>query len=817
MISVITFYKDCTIKKEKNFILDDLTHGSTIEDYLATLSNQVINNFQYIKHNLSLTIRIDSSQVNLEMGKEAKNYDYVKIQNFDGETGEKAYYYFVINKTWKAKNTIEIELSMDTLNTFQFNNEYIINKKTLVKREHIDRFETIVVERRFAFSAHTGLNTHPLGTFNAEVAFCGGVESAEYEVLEQSTGVIHGGTFSTYDNQGRTGIRFRCIGDTSGIVGIQATIRLKALKRKIHKKSEEINAPVYKNPTILDANLIEKGGLSGDWSLYYKNSSNQADSPVDCYLVPSSPINASIQNSSLDVLPHLTSTNDYYIFCYDYNTPDVKLKVNGATYTCYHTYEGGLFSYHGVVCYAFMKDSNNKVHFYKFAGNTQIIVSGNWTEISDNVTSATFETNLTQIKCYVSSSLPDATTFFENEMWDSPYATTTLTIGAMTQVLVKGKMSIDRTLEENIKLINIPYMPTSYQTDSNGIIFDECWTYDNTTQFMKLTNFETRFENPITTNVDSFIKYQIQAYEFNMSDLSANQINRIFEDSKLYHSDYFRPKFVYDSFTKVIPLEKVSIDVSSPDFEFEFIMSRNITSKFLFKLSQITFDYANEDYPDVIAVARNNEEVLYSSQYLNYLRNGFNFDVKAKERSLQASGIGMGLSIAGLLASAAFSASPVGIAGMVGSGISLVSQLVSFAKTTAQNEENVERKLQEAQNNSVNILNADDFDLLYAYTENKAKVSVYKVSDEMNRVLDDLFYYCGYVINEQKIPNVKTRKNFNFLQASLEIEDAYNIPDIIVNDIKEKFDNGVVFMHENNGAYDFNQVYENIELSLLNN
>ena len=47
-------------------------------------------------------------------------------------------------------------------------------------------------------------------------------------------------------------------------------------------------------------------------------------------------------------------------------------------------------------------------------------------------------------------------------------------------------------------------------------------------------------------------------------------------------------------------------------------------------------NYSLEDYDNIVAVARNNEEVLYSSQYLNYVRTGYNYDVKAKQRQEEA-------------------------------------------------------------------------------------------------------------------------------------------------------------------------------------
>ena len=247
-------------------------------------------------------------------------------------------------------------------------------------------------------------------------------------------------------------------------------------------------------------------------------------------------------------------------------------------------------------------------------------------------------------------------------------------------------------------------------------------------------------------------------------------------------------------------------------------MTRNIVSKFLFKFNQFKYTWSKEDYDDIVAVSRNNEEVLYNSQYLDYIRTGYNYDLKAKERTEVASGIGLGLNVAGLLSSiviGSITGNPIAVGSAVATGISLSSQLVNYAKTTAQNEENIQKKLQESKMQAISVLNADDYDLLYAYSNNKAKFVVYDVSDRMKKVLDDLFFYCGYLLNEQGKPATNTRRSFNFVQATLVINHTNNLDYNIVEDIIQKFEDGVTFLHYSFNKFDFTQNKENIERSLL--
>lgn len=57
----------------------------------------------------------------------------------DGRT----WYFFIMKANWKAEHTVELELSIDSLNTFA--GEYEFNDKTSIIRQHADRYERIDV------------------------------------------------------------------------------------------------------------------------------------------------------------------------------------------------------------------------------------------------------------------------------------------------------------------------------------------------------------------------------------------------------------------------------------------------------------------------------------------------------------------------------------------------------------------------------------------------------------------------------------------------------------------------------------------------
>ena len=109
----------------RNALVDDL------DQYLSwstlTYSNDA---FQYIKLGLDLTIKINNAQ-NKISGHSLGNYVRIEQDN-------KVWYYFIMNTDWKSANTVELKLSIDSINTFR--NDLTWSDKTSIQREHEGRF-----------------------------------------------------------------------------------------------------------------------------------------------------------------------------------------------------------------------------------------------------------------------------------------------------------------------------------------------------------------------------------------------------------------------------------------------------------------------------------------------------------------------------------------------------------------------------------------------------------------------------------------------------------------------------------------------------
>ena len=178
---------------------------------------------------------------------------------------------------------------MDTLNTFQFNKDYEINKKTFVKREHKDRFDSFAPEMSFDWTFYASFGQTNYYFYTNVYLARADVISYSYVIVREDNPGQQTYTLEPWTNeQGVKGFRVGVTTIAYSMCTIRVIYKVRALYRSIDLRSEEINAPVYKKK---EQTLIEQNGRSTiNWALYYKNSNSQENSPVDCFLVPDNSI-----------------------------------------------------------------------------------------------------------------------------------------------------------------------------------------------------------------------------------------------------------------------------------------------------------------------------------------------------------------------------------------------------------------------------------------------------------------------------------------------------------------------------------------------
>lgn len=842
MTSTLTLYFTSGISIRKNFVID------SIDDYLASKNKEVITNFQYIKHAPLTSIKLVRGQGALDFIA-SNDIDYCSIQNY----GEKVVYYFVTDKRWKGQNTLEFALAMDTLNTFKMGVDYTLSQRTRINRQHknryvprdvytpqpaeipndfFDTFSPFNLRKLYLFkefdpipenppylristygeildqTAHLKLRIFIYNLITEEITLY--KEFTEADTLSLSFRVHEengkGEIYITDSNQvdyfAPENTRFALEWGATLVPPLPSglgTIEVPGIREGNISNlfSGELVKSVrwYRNIDLISEGVTpilygkDKGVIEGDnqsWYLVYKGNN-----PLRCYLCADNARSVTIAPKK-DIVPSDLESGVYYYILPDRNNDNVPIRdASGNDISAYIT--NGWPRKQVVICYYLSGgDIGIREYIYHDYG-LGFIQDGGY---ADRTTSKiTFATNRSTIYYNTMANLTGNTGNIRN----SPSGTYTLV--PVTSEIISFS-ALNRTDAQLVKIIKLPYRPTDSAFTG--------WQYDNTEKMLFLENLDTPLENEMTIGINPLSDLYLE-FTPAITDLK----NPIYE-SKLYHSDYYQPKFVYDSFSKVFALERVDIASYSKNrpFSFVFKCTNTINSRFLFTFTTyIIEDRMDEDYSDILVITRNNEVVIYNSEYINYIKTGFNYDVKNKERREVGQWVGFGLTTIGAIAS--FATGGAGIAAGIGFATSASAQFVNAVNSTAQAESAQAQKLEQLRNQKASVYGADDVDLMSAYTGNKAKYMLYEVSPRMKEVLFDLFFYTGYTSGVQGIPDTTSRTRFNFVSAEIEFDENNNLTEEILLDIVERFKSGVTFIHKFNNEWDIKQEKENWETNLI--
>lgn len=804
-MSSVYLYKDCKVIPEKNFIVEGL------ETYLSGLTSISIANFQFQRNDLNLTIKINKSQIYTE-ALSTYNYNYLKIV----QNGVN-YYYFIMKKTQVAESTIALELLMDVLNTYKWGDHFTPSATTKALRQHKNRYV-----KKFKETNKTG--TILSGNTNLSMILldpCPQLYSyPQYSVKDVIVEGLASEDYSTYGptrvmiglNHYALVLGINLNNPASEDLDVSLTFVERYFKPVVDLYSEGINPTLYKEEiSVLD------NSVPYHWYLIYKT--NQFATPedpqaVNCFLCADREIKVKVSDTIILSTGNIDASKVYCFYNANINEQEqhrVSASFNGNKITT-STYFANIWA---VQFYGFIvdRDPNNtgKLRLRTYVWEVINLGSGippvynNYLqETFDNLDDITLTSNDNPIPCYEGGSVP----YYNGLSYNKEFSKTE------SSVNLKAFSTIDRTESTLIKIFALPYLPSNYNLDSNGVIvFGNEWDYDSVEDLMKLKDLNTKFESLIETEVPDLVYNALDPRFIN--PLVAN--DRTTKDNKLFHSDYYLPKFVYDSFSFPFEIEKIGDnDYTQANFNFSFVMTSTIKSRFLFKFDAYNPQFATEDYHNILNINRNNEAVIYNSEYLTYLRTGYNIDVKAKERTQTTAIVGGVLSTIGSISGVALgvaSGNPaVAVSSGIRAGTSLAGTIVSTINTIAQSEENIERRLATLKSQAVSVEGSDDLDLLENYSNNKAKMVLYKVSPKIEKSLDDLFYYTGYVSEEVGVPNVNTRYWFNYLSCELKFSGiSKNISESAKSALVARYQDGVIFLHKHSSEWNFDLNKENWE------
>ena len=801
----------------KLFIVDD------IESYLATKTFNTYTLVQYQKPTLELSIVLDLSQTYAEPLN--SGFKYARIENSD-DTGH-YYYYFIKSIDWRAKSAVRFNLVMDVLNTFKEGTHYSFKDSTKITREHKDRFilddTTTEVTLNYYLDGYEGaLNTND-----------------EVDVKDENNTTLFSGIVVSADQYKMTLTVSLTVEEISALLEDQARLTVKKNEYNyydISLDSVSYNVKVFRNIDYVPENInppLQCGSSEGkfiqhktsklaiDWYLLYRNQNDPTDSlvnPVDCFLIPSENINVDsgyVENGR--IVPSFLEEGKYYFFSVPYNTNTYTLS-NGVSLSD----ASASYPYY----YLLLTKSNNKIVATCFScpAADSVTVLWQYSDI-DYIT----VTNL-PAHYYVTDTFSTVTYYylthisFDNDFNNSGTYNTLDTID-----------ELDRTDAKNIKLIKLPYVPYnfSFTGTTMKIVDDDKWELAQLTQsgggviyVLKLKDITTKLNSEI--NSSYLNEHPLRnLYRNNLTTLNPQNTTLRSADtdynneSKLFNSEFYRPTYIYDSFQYVVQLEKCNMTYyianGVTSFYIDFDVTRTINSKFMFTFKTLSLRNATENYAKYMPIARNNEEVLYNVPYINYIRTGYNYDIKNRNLSNLSNVVGLGLSTAGMVASFVVPSAPLKALGIVTSLISMAMSVKNTISSAVSNQMSIDRKLQETKMQTASVSGSDDVDLMSVYAENRLKYLVYEPTAIMKNMLYNLFFFAGYNSQRMGLPSHNTRLNFDYLECDAVINKIANIPDECLTELVNAFKYGVTYIHKTTRTtdkWDFEQKYENWEKSL---
>lgn len=554
--------------------------------------------------------------------------------------------------------------------------------------------------------------------------------------------------------------------------------------------------------------------LDLDWYLIYKSKydtdSTETNNPVSCFLCASEALTIAKGSTGSVITLSLSDLQDgKYYYVTSMSAPGFELTFKNSQGGTDVEKEGDSFVPTPVyICkksmIVFWKESG-ALKFWMFGGqesdpNTLLGMAGD-----DGYTS------IKLTKCYSVRVL----TYKSSQFAQINTGDLIVYNSGVSGNLVVNQFSIvDKSDSKLVKIIRLPYPPcaVSYDDANNIYVFPGEWSF-NTNGLMQLS------DNSLGTEFSYSLPDRQVSECSSFLSLASYNVARTIEDPKLLHSDFYTLKYSYDTFAMDFKLENLlpvaEHPSDAPYLTMSFKPTNTINSNFLFMIEPDEDIYLSGDDYHVLLSSRNNEVTIFNNAYLNYIKNGYNYDKKNKAVESAGRWTGVVLSGAGAVVSAV-AGGPIGALGAVSLGISAAIQAANAINSQITSDNNQAAKLQELRAQSTSVAGVDDIDLLKAYTDNRLHEIRYEVNDVTKSMLNDYFYYFGYATNRQKIPNTNNRIWFDYVQCTPYFTDgAYSALAPYLADIADKMETGITIFHKvvigSNIEWDLDQTHENLE------
>lgn len=546
----------------------------------------------------------------------------------------------------------------------------------------------------------------------------------------------------------------------------------------------------FRSPTTTQ---MAYSNLECEWYLSYKADSTVTESSnlaITTNLYPQGEATMFYRNTEQIERP--TSTTNQHSYCIKYFASNSNFNKKTDSITAYNS-DGSsskTISFDGTAQYIIWQQGNNRIL------KTTIGRFVNTKTVKIDFTIAYIIINA---EYYYYASSPNAT--YDTTMTQTANEPTAQSVNQLDQ--------LNRTDTKLMKVIALPYPPfdlvqhTPSLSNELDLDLPSDWTITNNTITSLVANITLEsliasFNLPITDS-------------FSATDIVSTALRNDNNESKIYHSDYYSPTLVYDSFSLPVDLERATpLNYLDNSIDIYFKATNTINSKFAFMIdfesNGITYDNIKL-FENYLICERNNELPIYTSNFIQYLRTGYNYDIKTQKLGFASMGISFFQNLID-------TASGKGTA--TSKAADIASSVGDFLINGIQTQNAFEQKQAQMKEQAASVSGSTDFDIMSWYNGNKAYWNIYQCSDRQKKNFLNLFYYCGYAVREMAKPNINSRYWFNYLQCTPHFETTKSyITNSYLSDITTRLQEGVTIYHNHSNTWDFAQLKENWETWLL--
>lgn len=805
----VTLYQGVPFVQDDNFILD--YQGTTYSDSIIAhlegvqiigrwLNTKVIKIDKEIELKLPVNTTPDVNISGLKLYRPmTSSIDgqgfYVDIWAGSQESG--VIHYFVTKFEWLSNYGIKLHLSMDVLNTFKLGKHYKLTNRTRITRKHKDRF-TVTSTTGTSRELSAVVDLYPE---NLNITKC---NDKKYTVDITEANSIK--WFLVYKSSG---------GDVEQPISAYLYPSKRITVRKL--ATPGMSAKSFNNWTSLGftAGTFPKG----NFSLLITYDDNYS---VTCTSDDGKQYTLGEGSLVQITCPLNEGINSEMIVSYRYSKrgADGKISTSEIMETVILNNDKGTVAIGPVQQIRFYKPTlqmvtdnglwqlnpspNNYMNAFTAFYYDDAPFNAQWFNTIDSelLSIDELDRNDANISTIIALPLPPTLSLTQVASSDGYYL---ITNTGVNDVLIGGNGLLKLKNSADIGKIDYDLKSTAYiysHNDTTDTDFDNI-LYVNSTRTINLLTARTEDRLP------------------GMDDLG------VFSDPKFLNSEFSYCKFYYDAFSYIISPERyTSMETLLNDIaNISFKVTSTMNSKFLFKFT--TPDLLQvEDFEGYLVTSRNNELAIFSDAYYNYLKTGYNYDIKNKELAFKIGVTETVMQAGKSVASTAIGLAtfnPTSVAIGLEQGLSAINQGIKTGLEQEKLQNQINRKIAESTYQATNVIGSDDYDLMKEYAGNNLKFAFYRPYDIVIDYISDYFHYYGYACNviqsfDLESDVVNSRFWFNFIQAEIEFEFCL-MSNEMKADLVSRYASGVTFLHGYNSQglvqFDFSQTHENYEVSVL--